>query len=471
MEAGVISKEVGEKNMIFLKEKNKFSTTRMIATGFLVAIVLGTILLSLPIATKDRSVTPLPDSLFTATTSICVTGLTTVSTLDHWSIFGKIVILALIQFGGLGVITFSTIILLLLGRRITLNERLLIQDAYNLDTLKGMVKLTKKIVRGTFLIEGIGAVLYSIQFIQDYGFFSGIARAIFNSISAFCNAGMDILGNDSLVRYVHNPLVNYTTMALIVIGGIGFPVWWNLLEIMKATLKKEIKPGKMLKKLELHSKLALSVTLILIFLGAILTLVLEYNNPATIGNYSFGDKVTASLFQSVTTRTAGFFTIPQQNFKDASSFLYLLLMFIGGSPSGTAGGIKTVTAAVIVLSAISIVKGQNNIEVFKRKIPDFYLKKALAVVMVSLSVLIVATVAIFVFSPGSFLDVLYETTSGLATVGLSRNFTGSLNTIGKLIITAVMYLGRIGPITMMLAFSIKRSKGIRSLPEEKILVG
>ena len=185
MEAGVISKEVGEKNMIFLKEKKKFSTTRMIATGFLVAIVLGTILLSLPIATKDRSVTPLPDTLFTATTSICVTGLTTVSTLDHWSVFGKIVILALIQFGGLGVITFSTIILLLLGRRITLNERLLIQDAYNLDTLKGMVKLTKTIVRGTFLIEGIGAVLYSIQFIQDYGFFSGIARAIFNSWRTF----------------------------------------------------------------------------------------------------------------------------------------------------------------------------------------------------------------------------------------------------------------------------------------------
>jgi len=457
--------------MAFLKHKNKFSTTRMIATGFLAAILIGTILLSLPIATKDRSVTPFIDSLFTATTSICVTGLTTVSTLDHWSLFGKIIILILIQFGGLGVITFSTTILLLLGKRITLNERLLIQDAYNLDTLRGMVKLTKKIIKGTFIVEGIGAVLYSIQFVQDYDFFTGVARAIFNSVSAFCNAGMDVLGNESLMMYRDNALVNYTTMALIVIGGIGFPVWWDLILVVKMAVKKEIKAKNMFRKLELHSKLVLSMTAILIFGGALLILLLEYSNEATIAPLSFGNKVMASLFQSITTRTAGFLTIPQENFTNASSFICLLLMFIGGSPSGTAGGVKTVTVAVIILSAISIVKGKNDIEVFKRKLPDFYLKKALAVVIMSLTVLVVTTTGLYVTAQGSFLDILYESTSALATVGLSRSFTGTLNVIGKFIVIVTMYLGRIGPITMMLAFSLKKAKGLRTLPEEKVLVG
>lgn len=457
--------------MFFLKDKNKFSTTRMIAIGFLVAIIIGTILLSLPIATKDRTVTPLIDSLFTATTSICVTGLVTVSTLDHWSLFGKIVILFLIQFGGLGVITFSTTILMLLGKRITLNERLLIQDAYNLDTLRGMVKLTKRIIKGSLIVEGIGALLYSIQFVQDYDFFTGIGRAIFNSVSAFCNAGMDVLGNDSLAMYRENPLVNFTTMGLIVIGGIGFPVWWDLLHVIKLAIKKEIKTKNLLRKLELHSKLALSVTALLIFGGAFLIFILEYNNEATFAGLSIGDKIMASLFQSVTTRTAGFYTTPQENFRNASAFLCILLMFVGGSPSGTAGGIKTVTLAVIVLSSISIVKGKNDIEIFKRKLPDFYLKKALAVIMVSLSVLIVTTTCMFVFVPGNFIDILYEVTSALATVGLSRNFTGTLNVIGKFIIIVTMYLGRIGPITMMLAFTMKRAKGLRTLPEEKVLVG
>lgn len=457
--------------MFFLKHKNKYSTTRMIATGFLVAILIGTLLLSLPIATKDRSVTPFIDSLFTATTSICVTGLTTVSTLDHWSLFGQIVILLLIQFGGLGVITFSTTILMMLGKRITLNERLLIQDAYNLDTLRGMVKLTKKIIKGTLIVEGIGAILYSIQFVQDYDFFSGIGRAIFNSVSAFCNAGMDVLGNESLAMYRDNPLVNFTTMGLIVVGGIGFPVWWNLLHVLKMVVKREVKIKNVFRKLELHSKLVISVTAGLIFGGALLIFILEYRNDATLANLSMGNKVMASLFQSITTRTAGFLTIPQESFRDATSFICILLMFIGGSPSGTAGGVKTVTVAVIILSALSMIKGKNDIEVFNRKLPDFYLKKALAVVMVSLSVLVVTTTALLMFVPGNFLDILYEATSALATVGLSRNFTGTLNFIGKAIIIITMYLGRIGPITMMLAFTMKKSKGLRTLPEEKVLIG
>ena len=456
---------------MFLKHKNKFSTTRMIASGFLGAIIIGTILLSLPIATRDRTVTPIVDSLFTATTSVCVTGLTTVSTLDHWSIFGKIVILVLAQFGGLGVITFSTSILMILGKRITLNERLLIQDAYNLDTLRGLVKLTKRIIKGTLIVEGMGAVLYSIQFVKDYDFFPAIGKAIFNSVSAFCNAGMDILGNESLAMYRGNVLVNLTTMGLIIIGGIGFPVWWDILKVIGQSARKEIRAKYMFRRLELHSKIALTVTAILIVGGAFLIFIIEYNNPATLQGLPLGEKILASFFQSVTTRTAGFLTIPQENFKDASTFIFLLLMFVGGSPSGTAGGVKTVTIALLYLSARSIVKGKNDIEVFRRKLPDFYLKKALSVVCVSLGVLIATILTLSVFVPGNFVDIVYEATSALATVGLTRNFTSSLNYIGKLIIICTMYLGRIGPITMMFAFNIKRTKGLRTLPEEKVLVG
>lgn len=456
---------------MFLKKKTKFSTTRIIAIGFFAAIILGTLLLSLPISTRDRSVTPLIDALFTATTSICVTGLTTVNTLEHWSLFGKGVILFLIQFGGLGVVTFSTTILLMIGRRITLNERLLIQDAYNLDTLRGLVKLTKKIIKGTLLVEAVGALFYMIQFVPEFGFFEGIGKSIFVSISAFCNAGMDVIGSSSLVPYVDNGLINIVTMILIIAGGIGYPVWWDILRIIKKTIKKEITIKNIFRKLELHTKIVLSVTAFLIFFGAILIFMFEYNNPDTIGNLPMGDKMLSSLFQSVTTRTAGFFTVPQENLTDASSFLSLILMFIGGSPSGTAGGVKTVTVAMIIFATISILRNKKDVEVFKRKLSDFYIKKALSVIMINLFVLMCTIVALTIVENGNFMDIVFEGTSALATVGLSRNFTGSLSTLGKLIIVITMYLGRIGPITMALAFSMKKNKGTRTLPEEKILVG
>ena len=456
---------------MFLKKKANYSTTRIIAIGFIVAIILGTILLSLPISTKDRSVTPWIDALFTATTSICVTGLTTVNTLEHWSIFGKGVILFLIQFGGLGVVTFSTTILLLIGKRITLHERLLIQDAYNLNTLRGLVKLTKKIIKGTLLVEGVGALFYMIQFVPEFGFLEGMGKAIFVSVSAFCNAGMDVIGHASLMPYRDNGLINIVTMTLIVTGGIGFPVWWDLLSTFKRTIKKDVKVKNIFRVLSLHTKIALSATAFLIIFGTVLIMIFEYNNPYTIGNLTNENKIMSSMFQSVTTRTAGFFTIPQQNFTDASSFLSLILMFIGGSPSGTAGGIKTVTIAITIFSAISILKNKKDVEAFKRKLSDFYIKKAITVIIINLFVLMCTIVALTIVEKGSFIDIVFESTSALATVGLSRDFTGSLSTLGKFIIVVTMYLGRIGPITMALSFSLKKSKGLRTLPEEKILVG
>ena len=367
-------------------KKIKFSTTQMIVFGFLAAILIGTALLMLPIATKPGETTTLIDAMFTATTSICVTGLVTVNTLSHWTTFGHVVILILIQFGGLGVVTFTTTILLMMRKRITLRERLLIQEAYNLDTLRGLVRLTIKIMKGTFIVEGIGAVLYSIEFIPRYGFISGLGRAIFNSVSAFCNAGMDILGDNSLAGYVTNPLVNFTTMALIILGGIGFPVWWDVITKLKKSMEDKFNIKSFARSLRLHTKIAIGTTVILITLGTIAFFIMEYHNTGTIGNLNFGQKIMASMFQSVTTRTAGFLTVPQENLSSDSAFISIILMFIGGSPSGTEGGIKTVTIAMIFLAAFSIVRGKQDVELCRRKIADFYIKKALAVILVSASV-------------------------------------------------------------------------------------
>lgn len=453
-------------------KKIKFTTTQMIIFGFLAAILLGSILLMLPFATRSGETTTYIDALFTATTSICVTGLTTVNTLSHWTPFGHFVILLLIQFGGLGVITFTTSILLMMRKRITLKERLLIQEAYNLDTLRGLVRLTIKIVKGTLIVEGIGAIFYSIKFIPRFGFFSGIARAIFNSVSAFCNAGMDIVGDVSLAEYATSPLINITTMTLIVLGGIGFPVWWDIIEKFGKALKEKFKFKSFVRSLRLHTKLAVGTTIVLILFGALVFFVMEYDNPDTMGNFTLGQKAMASFFQSVTTRTAGFFTIPQEHLTSDSAFVAIILMFIGGSPSGTAGGVKTVTMVLVFLAAISIIRGKQDIEIGRRRIADFYIKKALAVILVSATVLFTSTVLLSMVEGGNFLDVFFETTSALATVGLSRNYTATLSTLGKVIIIITMYLGRIGPISMALALNVKGVKGnSKHLPEENVSVG
>lgn len=448
-----------------------FSTTRMIAAGFLIAIALGTFLLSLPIATRDRSVTPFTDALFTATTSTCVTGLTTVVTAEHWSLFGQVVILFLIQFGGLGIVTFTTSIFLLLGRRISLQDRLLIQEAYNLDKLQGLVGITLRILKGTLVVEGIGALCYAFEFVPKYRLFKGIWFSIFHSVSAFCNAGIDLLGDSSLVNYCGNTWMNVVTMTLIVLGGLGFPVWWDIVQNVREMIQKKKRKERVLFQLTLQSKLVLSVTAFLIIAGMIFILAMEYNNPATLKNLPFGKKVLASLFQSVTLRTAGFATIAQENFTNGSSLFFLVLMFIGGSPSGTAGGVKTVTMVLIFASVFTTVRGNSETNLFHRRITEAYIKKALSVVFVSFFGVLALTTLLLTVQGGDFLDALYEMTSAMATVGLSRNFTGSLVGAGKLIVILGMYLGRIGPITMMLAVNPKNNNKNYSYPSGRILVG
>lgn len=450
------------------KQRLSISTTHIILFSFLVVILLGAILLSLPISSADGKSTPFLDALFTSTTSTCVTGLVVTPTVSAWSTFGQVVILALIQIGGLGVITIMAGVMILLHKKMGIGDRLLLQDAFNLNSLSGLVQFVKKVVIGTFVIEGIGALLYMTVFVPEFGA-RGVWISVFNSISAFCNAGIDIIAENSLCNYALNPLINIVTCALIVLGGIGYVVWWDVLRVLKFSRKKKT---RFFRELTLHSKIAITATLILIFTGAILIFAFEYKNPQTMKDYTLFEKIQASVFQSVTTRTAGFATVPQENLTNATSIVCLLLMFIGGSPVGTAGGIKTVTFAIIAASAISSIRNKEDTELFGRRITREAVSKAVAVACMSFMIMFVSTVLLSAVTDANTLDVLYETVSATATVGLTRNLTSSLNSIGKLIIIVTMYLGRVGPISLALAFNRKKeNQNIIRNPIEELSVG
>ena len=446
-----------------MKKKFSLTTTQIIMLSFLVVIFLGSLLLSLPISSADGEAVPYLDALFTATTATCVTGLVTLSTASAWSIFGQAVILVLIQVGGLGVVTIMSALMILLQKRMGLGDRLLLQDAFNLNSLSGIVRFVKRVILGTALVEGIGALLYMTVFVPEFGV-KGIWIAVFTSISAFCNAGMDIIADNSLCSYATNPIINLVTCALIVLGGIGYIVWWDVMGLRKGSAG--------MRRLSLHSKIAISTTLLLIFGGGLLILLFEYHNPRTIAELSLFDKLQVSLFQSVTTRTAGFATVPQQDLTNASSLLCLLLMYIGGSPVGTAGGIKTVTIAVLVASALSSIRNRQEVTLFQRNISKQAVSKAVAVTAMSFVILFTSTLLLSAVSPGDPLDILFETVSATATVGLSRDLTPYLNAYGKIIIIGTMYLGRVGPISLALALnSGKKQQNIIKNPTEEISVG
>lgn len=431
-------------------------------------ILVGSVLLALPISTKSGEPVGYLDALFTATTSTCVTGLVTLPTVTTWSWFGQIVILLLIQIGGLGVITIFAGIMIALNKRFGLKESQLIQDAFNLNSLSGLAKFVKRVILGTLIVEGIGAILYMFVFIPDYGA-RGIWISIFNSVSAFCNAGIDIIAENSLVGYATNPLINAVTETLIILGGLGYIVWWDVVRVLKDW--KQLK-WKCFQKLTLHSKIVLSITAILVFGGAALLLAFEYNNPLTIGNYSFFDKMQVALFQSVTTRTAGFATVAQENLTNPSAILCLLLMFIGGSPAGTAGGIKTVTIVVLIATAYTTIKNKNEVSLFNRDLTRQTVRKAVAVSGMSFCIMFVSTILLSLVTDAAALDILYETISATATVGLTRNLTGILNAWGKIIIIFTMYLGRVGPISLAFMFkSRKETVNIVKNPTEEISVG
>lgn len=450
------------------KKRITLSTTQIILLSFLSAILIGSVLLALPVSSADGNAVTYIDALFTATTSTCVTGLVTLPTFSTWSLFGQIVILLLIQIGGLGIITIMSGFMLIFNRKMSIGDRLLVQDAFNLNTMSGLANFVKKILFGTLVIETVGALLYMSVFVRDFGP-RGIWISFFTSVSAFCNAGIDIIGETSLCDYATNPIINVTTSFLIVLGGIGYIVWWDVLRVMKNRTSKN---KRIFRHLTLHSKIAIVTTLLLIFGGGLLILAFEYNNPATIGELSLFDKIQVAFFQSVTTRTAGFASLPQEDLTGASTIASIVMMFIGGSPVGTAGGVKTVTIVVLLCSAFATIKNKRTASVFNRTISGASIRKAVAVVMTFVVIFITSTVLLAAVTDAPAIDIIYEAVSAVATVGLSRNLTGSLNTIGKIIVIVTMYFGRIGPISLAVAFGgRKETQNVISEPTEDISIG
>ncbi|MBQ6833231.1 MAG: potassium transporter KtrB [Lachnospiraceae bacterium] len=453
-----------------MKRKFPFhlSTTHIILLSFLAAIFVGSLILALPISSSTGEAVPYIDALFTATTSVCVTGLVTLPTVSAWSPFAQVVILILIQIGGLGIITIMTGVMLSFHKRIGMGGRFLLQDAFNLNSTSGILRFIRRVLLGTFVVEGVGALLYMTVFVPEYGA-RGIWMSVFNAVSAFCNAGMDVISEDSLCNYAWNPMVNFVTSMLIILGGIGYIVWWDVLTVLKDFQNRK---WKCFRSLTLHSKIALSTTAFLLVSGGIAFFVFEYHNPLTLEGLSFFDKVQVALFQSITTRTAGFASIPQQDLTNASAFVSLFLMFIGGSPVGTAGGVKTVTIAVLLASALATIRNKEETELFHRRISKQAINKAVAVVSTSFMIMFVSTVLLSAVTNADALDIVYETVSATATVGLTRNLTPQLNFWGKLIIIGTMYLGRVGPISLVVAFNTKHeSRNVIKNPIEEINVG
>lgn len=447
--------------MKFLKgrlERFKLDPPRVLALGFGGLILIGAILLNLPIATQNGESIGFINALFTSASAVCVTGLVVVNTGEFWSLFGQVVIILLIQMGGLGFMTMATIGALIIGKKITLKERLVIKEQLNQETMSGLVKLTKYVILSTFAIEVIGAILLSTRFIPIYGLIKGIWFSIFHSISAFCNAGFDITGN-SIVPFVGDFIINMTISGLIILGGLGFSVYID------------ISRNKHFRKLHLHSKLVLTITGILIGVGMIVILLTEFNNPNTLGGLNIGEKLTSSFFQSVVPRTAGFNSVNIGALYDTTVFFIIILMFIGGSPGSTAGGIKTTTFGTLILTTIGVIKGNKDVVAYRKRIAEEVINRSLAIATVGMGLIIVVSFILTVTERATFLDVLFETTSAFATVGLTRGITPNLTDFGKIIITLTMYAGRVGPLTMAFAFAKRSKKSNFRYSEGNILVG
>lgn len=433
--------------------------------GFIGFIFFGAILLNLPFASADGNSIGFIDAIFTATSAVCVTGLTVVTTATQWTLFGKIVIIFLIQIGGLGLMTLSTFIFFFLGKKISLKTRLLIKEERNLDELQGVVRVTKHVLIYTFTVELIGALIYSLVFCREYGFATGIWYSIFHSISAFCNAGFDIIGSQSLIPYVTNPIINICTTFLIISGGLGYIVVIDLIRVRR------------FKKFSLHTKIVLMMTIILLVSGTVLFLALEYNNASTLGELNFFGKLQAAYFQSVAARTAGFCTIDMASMRDASAIVMIILMFIGGSSGSTAGGVKVTTIAVAVLAINSTIYGKKDIEIYQKRISTSVIMKAISVIGIAFAVVFVVTIILSVVETNnniSFVDVFFEGASAFGTVGLTRNVTPLLSVFSKIIISITMFIGRLGPLTVALAVASRQNNrcvGNYTYPEGKIIIG
>jgi len=451
-------------NRVFKKRINfrSLPPATLIAIAFLLAVLSGTILLIMPFATKAPGSIGFIDALFTSTSAVCVTGLVIADTATTWTAFGQTIILILIQIGGLGIMTAASTFSLILGKRMGLKERLTIQESLNEFNLQGVVKLFRYIIIATFSIEGIGALLLATRFIPEFGFFSGLAKSVFHSISAFCNAGFDIMGTAetpyiSLLGFNNDFVVVMTISLLFISGGLGFVVWKDILSVRK------------FKDFMLHTKVIILMTGILIVSGTILLFIFEYNN--TMIDMGIFQKIYNSFFHAVTPRTAGFNTLPVDQMLPQSRFLTIFLMFIGAAPGSTGGGIKITTFVIVFFTIISYLKNSDEINLMKRRVSPAIVRKSLSIFFVALSLVFITTFVLLLSNAGTLPQCIFEAVSAFGTVGLSTGITPSLPLAGKIMITITMFVGRVSPLALALSLSQLSPKKPYSYPEGKIAVG
>ncbi len=450
---------------LFSKIKiRKLQASQILVLGFLFIILLGAIILSTPFVTNNGESIGFINAFFTSTSAVCVTGLVLVDTGSYWNYFGKTVIIILIQIGGLGFMTMASLLTLVAGRKFSLKKRIVMQESMGTNHLSGVVRITKYAVYMTLTFEIIGAIILSFRFIPMYGQLKGIYYAVFHSISAFCNAGFDIMGTgNSISQFAKDPLVSLTISMLVIVGGLGFMVISEILQFKK------------FKKFTLNAKVVIVSTLALLIVGFVFIFAMEYNNPNTIKDFSFGEKIVASIFASMTPRTAGFNTIDLNSMMPASLVLTMIFMFIGGSPSSTAGGVKTTTIALFFITIISILRGKKDTEAFGRQIPAENVKRAIAVIGIAVTFLTTSIILLSISETGaSFFEIVFETLSAYGTVGLSIGLSAKLSLVGKLILSLAMFLGRVGALTLLFAATTKMKtieNQMLSYPTEQISIG
>ncbi len=437
---------------------------QIIVLVFLAVILAGAALLTLPASSRSGRPTDFLSALFTATSATCVTGLIVVDTGTHWSGFGQAVILIMIQIGGLGFMTIASIFFFALRQKIGLKQRLVISQAFSLDDMSGIVRFVKHVLLGTLAVEGAGAAILCVRFWPEFGFLRALWYGVFHAVSAFCNAGFDVLGDleagGSLCRYVSDPAVNITIMLLIVIGGLGFAVWGD------------VRKNRRFSRMSVYTRLVLLITLGLIFGGAAILALLEWNNPATLGGLTPGGKLLAALFQSVTLRTAGFTTIDQNALSDVSKAVSDLLMFIGGSSGSTAGGVKTVTIGVVILYAVGTARGRSQVTAFKRTVSPRAVSQAVAIVLLVFALALLGAGMLCVCDGVALENALYETISALCTVGLTTGITSSLGAASRILLMIYMFFGRVGIMTISVGFMAANPAAERTqYAQTKIMIG
>ncbi len=449
-------------------KSRRIQPAKYVVLGFLFIILVGSILLSTPLATNSHKSVGFLDALFTATSAVCVTGLVVVDTATTWSIFGRGVIMTLIQIGGLGFMSIATLLPLILNKKIDLKDRLILKEQLNQNKLHGIVMLLIRVFKLTLIIEITGAIVLAFKFVPMFGLTKGIGYAVFHSVSAFCNAGFDLLGSkygefSSLIGINDSYFVLMTISILIILGGIGFPVMINL---VNHRLTKE--------RLSLNTKIVLITTAALLIVGTILFFALEYTNVDSIGNKGFFQKILNSFFQSTTTRTAGFSSLDFTKFREQTLFMMMILMFIGASPASTGGGIKTVTFAILIMNMHATIKDNSEVNIYGRRISEQTIKKALAIFMIAMIFFVLGTLILVTFEPEfDLIASAFECASAIATVGCSIGGSQNLSIIGKLLISLYMFAGRVGMITMFISLSRKTFSNTSNIrhPEENVLIG